>query len=91
PGKPSGYYKIYEENKLSGEEIKELVFGRTTTGITPWAAGQQWWIERTNDGKATHRQLPFHKGDLESGAWSAGKGYGSFAIRSDSGKSWIEG
>ena len=89
PGKSSGYYKIYEENKLSGEEIKELVFGRTTTGITPWA-GQPWWIERTNDGKATHRQYPFHKDDLEEiGMW--GSGARTFAINYDSGKSWIEG
>jgi len=27
-GRPSGYYKILDENRLSGEEIKELVFGR---------------------------------------------------------------
>jgi TolB-like protein/class 3 adenylate cyclase len=93
PGKPSGYYKLYEENKLTGEEIKELVFGRTTTGITPWAR-QSWWIERTNDGKATHQQVPFHQADREKGdspstLWR--EGLRTLVTRFESGKSWIEG
>jgi TolB-like protein/class 3 adenylate cyclase len=93
PGKQSGYYKLDEENKLSGEEIKELVFGRTTTGITPWAR-QEWWIERTNDGKATHQQIPFHsiyrlKGDSPAELYR--RGTGTLVTRFESGKSWIEG
>jgi TolB-like protein/Flp pilus assembly protein TadD len=54
PGQASEYYKLYKEHKLSGEEIRDLVFGRTVTGIDlMW--GQQWWLERTRDGKATYR------------------------------------
>jgi hypothetical protein len=94
PGKSSGYYKICEENKLTGEEIRELVFGRRSTGNTPWA-GQPWWVERTNDGKATHGQYPFHKDDLPDDdvvPWSPGRGdWRSFAFSYDSGRSWIEG
>jgi len=29
-GQPSGYHKILEENRLSGEETRKLLFGRTT-------------------------------------------------------------
>jgi TolB-like protein/Flp pilus assembly protein TadD len=54
PGQASEYYKLYKEHKLSGEEIRDLVLGRTVTGIDlMW--GQQWWLERTLDGKATYR------------------------------------
>jgi len=90
PGKPSGYYKIYEENKLTGEEIRELVFGRTTTGITPWT-GLPWWVDLTSDGKGTHRQspLPFPKGDSPADLWR--RGYAELATRFKTGKSWIEG
>jgi len=51
PGEPSGYYKVLEENRLTGEEIRDLFFGHTQTGL--WAGKQQWAISRTRDGKAT--------------------------------------
>ncbi len=54
PGEPSGFYKISAENRLTGEEIRELFFGRKVTGFT-LASGKQWWIERSQDGKATIR------------------------------------
>ena len=54
PGEPSGFYKISAENRLPGEEIKELFFGRKVTGFT-LASGKQWWVERSKDGKATIR------------------------------------
>ena len=54
-GEPSDFYKISAENMLSGEEIKDLFFGRKVTGFTI-AKGTQWWIERSNDGKAIIRQ-----------------------------------
>jgi adenylate cyclase len=52
PGEPTGFYKVSTENRLTGEEIKELFFGRKVTGFTP-GTGKQWWIERSQDGKAT--------------------------------------
>ena len=52
PGEPSGFYKISAENRLTGEEIRELFFGRQVTGFT-LATGKQWRIERSKDGKAT--------------------------------------
>lgn len=54
PGEPSGFYKISKENRLTGEEIRELFFGRKVTGFT-LASGKQWWVERSKDGKATLR------------------------------------
>lgn len=41
-----GYYKVSDENRLTEEEIKALVFGRK-------AAGSDGIIDRTKDGKAT--------------------------------------
>jgi hypothetical protein len=54
PGEPSGFYKISAENRLTGEEIRELFFGRKVTGFT-LASGKQWWVERSKEGKATIR------------------------------------
>jgi tetratricopeptide (TPR) repeat protein len=51
PGHPSGFYKISKENRLTGKEIRELVFGQKVTGIA-LMTGKQWWLERTKDGKA---------------------------------------
>ena len=53
-GEPSGYYKISEKNRLTGEEIRELVFGRTVTGFDP-LTGMQWWLDRTKEGKSNRR------------------------------------
>ncbi len=53
-GKPSGYWPAFKENKLTGEEIKRLLFGAKTTGIDLWD-GQQWWIDRKKNGEFTWR------------------------------------
>jgi TolB-like protein/class 3 adenylate cyclase/Flp pilus assembly protein TadD len=49
PGETSEYYKISEESKLAGEQIKTLVFGRKVASL-------QGLIERTKDGIAYCRQ-----------------------------------
>ena len=54
PGEPSGFYKIFPEQKLTGEEIRSLVFGRKVMGIA-LRTGKPWWIERSSDGEATIR------------------------------------
>jgi hypothetical protein len=53
-GQPSGSYKLLEEYRLSGEEIRELLFGRTITGIVP-KTEIQWWIKVSKDGKRTEQ------------------------------------
>ena len=78
-GQPSGYYKISKVNKLSGEEIRELFFGRTMIAL--YRSGQKggWisknWEDRTKDGEATWRA---HADDVAYG-------------QDDVGTSWIEG
>jgi hypothetical protein len=53
-GEPSGFYKISAENRLTGEEIRKLFFGRKVTGAT-LETRKQWSIERTQEGKAAIR------------------------------------
>lgn len=54
PGEPSGFYKISKENRLTGNEIRKLFFGRKVVGSN-MITGKQWSIERSEDGKATVR------------------------------------
>ena len=46
PGQPSGYYKIAEKNKLTGEGIQTLVLGRE---ITVNEFGGTFWIDHRRD------------------------------------------
>ena len=53
------YYKFYEKNRLSGEKIRELFFGRTVIGVSGLrGGGSQYKIDRSKDGKATYRVSP---------------------------------
>ena len=54
PGEPAGFYKIFAENRLTGNDIRKLFFGRKIAGSN-MRNGQQWWIERSEDGRATIR------------------------------------
>jgi len=56
PGGASGYLKLYDQNRLTGDEIKALVFGRTMIGFDPFI-GEQFWIDRAKDGEATIRSF----------------------------------
>ena len=44
----------FGENRLTGEEIKTLLFDSRITGIDP-ISGYQWWLDRTKNGKFTWR------------------------------------
>jgi tetratricopeptide (TPR) repeat protein len=69
-GKPSGYYKISEENRLSGEEVSKSLFGRTTTGFVA-IYGSKHWVEFTKAGKEI--KLWTESGWTDSGrAWVEG-------------------
>lgn len=52
PGEPSGFYKISRENKLNGKEIRKSFFGKKVAGKA-FRTENQWWIERSKDGKST--------------------------------------
>ncbi len=53
-GEPDGYYKVQQDQKLTGDEIRELISGKTMTGFYPWNERQEW-VDRTLDGKAVIR------------------------------------
>jgi tetratricopeptide (TPR) repeat protein len=80
PGETGGYYKIYQENKLTGGQIKDLVFDRKISGFDI-VSGKQWRIKRNMDGEATYRgPAGYMKGkvaDVEE--------------TSDAGRSWVKG
>ena len=53
-GEPSGFYKISEENRLTGEELRKLFLGKKVSGSN-MITGKQWSIERGEDGTAAIR------------------------------------
>jgi hypothetical protein len=46
-GNPSGYYKLNDEEKLSGKEIRNLVYGKISSG-NAW--GYEWSISSFKNG-----------------------------------------
>jgi tetratricopeptide (TPR) repeat protein len=50
PGKPTEYYKIYEENRLNGEEIRSVVSGHE---ITTDEFGRTYWVDYNENGNLT--------------------------------------
>jgi len=50
PGKPTDYYKIFKENRINGQDVKSLLFGRKITGIA-MSTGKQFWWEWAKSGE----------------------------------------
>jgi tetratricopeptide (TPR) repeat protein len=50
-GDPKNYYKVIEENKLNGKEIKKLLFGKTSTGYVFGIKGLKWVSRISDDGE----------------------------------------
>jgi len=50
---PHKYFKINTENRLKGEEIRNLLFGRKRSGISLYS-GMQWWKECDEEGKCSY-------------------------------------
>ena len=48
PGQPSEYYKIYEKNRLTGDEIRNLVSGQE---ITVYQFTREFWINHHENGR----------------------------------------
>ena len=44
PGKHTDYYRIFKENRIKGQEVKSLLFGRKITG-TAMSAGKQFRLK----------------------------------------------
>jgi tetratricopeptide (TPR) repeat protein len=70
PGDPSNYYKLNSQEKLSGQEIKKLLFGKTSSGY-PWGIKSLIWILHiSSDGEVEYRS----RGKTYSGkAWIEGE------------------
>ena len=66
---------MLEENRLSGEEIRKLLFGRTITGFDP-VRDQQWWIKSYKDGN----EIEFRN---DTGFSDSGKGWLEGDLRCD--------
>jgi len=47
-GQPSGYYKIHKKNRLTGEEIQDLISGQE---ITVHENNQEFWIDLRENGR----------------------------------------
>jgi hypothetical protein len=56
-GRPGGYFAAYKENRLSGQEIKSLLFGSTITGLSSIDKddGQHWSIDQKENGDFSYR------------------------------------
>mgnify|MGYP002633238108 CR=1 FL=1 len=54
PGVPGGYFKILQDKRLSQKEIRDLVFGNTTTGLNG-PNEKKWQIHRKKDGEASYQ------------------------------------
>ena len=53
---PYIYYRILDENRLTGDRIRNLVFGRKVIGLVV-GVGSGGYFERSLDGKANYRGL----------------------------------
>ena len=51
PGDPQNYYKLSEENKLNGQEIRKLTFGKTSTGYLYGIKPLKWVSRISGDGE----------------------------------------
>jgi tetratricopeptide (TPR) repeat protein len=54
PGEPSGYYKIYEEYRLTGEEIGNFVADKE---ITVHGRRETFWVNHNKNGRTLYRGI----------------------------------
>jgi len=59
-GQAFDYCKVLKENKLTGEEIKKLLFGRNRKGLFYGSALTEWTVSCTKDGKFEHMTQSFY-------------------------------
>jgi len=59
---PSRYLNFDRETRLTGQEIKTLLFGHTLKGNDYYDGGSRWNQKRTIDGKVSHSGVPIHTG-----------------------------
>jgi len=67
-GNPSNYYKLKKENKLTGQEIQELIFGKKIEGTyfyIPWSVttNKSGEVEYANKYYGNHKGNSWIEGD----------------------------
>ena len=62
PESVGGYLPLHAANKLSGSEIKSLLFGEKIKGKGFWLSEFSWQQQRTDDGAVKHVGDPIHAG-----------------------------
>ena len=62
PAGVAGYLSLHRGNRLSGDEIKELLVGAEIVGRDFWLAEAEWRQTRTRDGAVVHPGAPIHAG-----------------------------
>ena len=55
-----GYLPLHQQNKLSGSEIKALLFGKEIQGHRFWWEPHTWRQQRTTDGGVQHFGWQIH-------------------------------
>jgi TolB-like protein len=66
PAQPDNYSRLSNDEKLSVEEVKEIVFGKTWTGYYWHRPSVQWWESFLKDGKYTYKERTY-KAEREYG------------------------
>lgn len=65
-GSVGGYLPLVRENRLSGPEIRELLFGREIVGTDFWLSESIWRQRRSADGRVEHSGYALHAGLAET-------------------------
>jgi len=61
-GNPLDYYKLHKENKMTGQEIQELIVGKSMTG---YSFGKQWSRAIDKNGEFEYTDFKVvHKGKI---------------------------
>ncbi len=69
-GDPKNYFKISEENRLNGEKIRKLLFGKTLTGYIFGIKELKWSYEISDDGEL---KFSYRGKNYNGKAWMEGE------------------
>jgi hypothetical protein len=66
------YLPLHSTNRVSGPEIKSLLFAREVKGTDPWRQDLPWRQRRMADGTVQHFGIPIHAG-VREGAYGVSR------------------
>jgi tetratricopeptide (TPR) repeat protein len=91
-GNPSDYYKVVEENKLTGKKIRETIWGHKLTGFNYW--GAEYWVKYDDEGNINYYATWIEKEKKKEVDVDGNETWIVEEIKKeigDKGKAWIEG